>query len=48
MGILKSARIATMIVAMSITSIIHAEVPVNYKASVIGTVGNGDFAPYYI
>lgn len=48
MGILKSAKIIASIAILSIATVANAEVPINYKASVIGTVGNGDFAPYYM
>lgn len=48
MGIFKSARKIAVIFAMSIVATINAEVPINYKATIIGSIGNGDFAPYYI
>ena len=48
MGIFKSAKLITALAILSIATVANAEVPINYKASVIGTIGNGDFAPYYI
>ena len=48
MGIFTSIRRISLIATMSIASIANAEVPINYQADIIGTVGSGDFAPYYI
>ena len=48
MRIINSIRILAIIVASFFFAILNAEVPINYKATLIGTLGNGDFAPYYI
>ena len=48
MGIYTSIRRISLIATLCIASIANAEVPINYKADIIGTLGSGDFAPYYI
>ena len=48
MGINTSIRRISLIATLCIASIANAEVPINYKADIIGTLGLGDFAPYYI
>lgn len=48
MNIISQLRAIAIISMLCITAGARAEVPINYRATVIGTIGNNDFAPYYI
>lgn len=48
MNLISSIRSIVIIVATCVATTLAAEEPINYSASVIGTIGDNDFAPYYI
>lgn len=48
MNIISTAKTISLAMALTSAALVYAEVPVNYQATVIGTIGDGDFAPHYI
>lgn len=45
---MKIYNLTLLVTILGLANISKAEVPVNYNATVIGTSGNDEFAPYYI
>ena len=48
MNIFRLAKSLILLLALCVSTTLNAEDSIYYDASVIGTIGNGEFAPYYI